>query len=137
MTNHTNNTNTGKNEPLIYKKLSYKLVGLAYEVCSTLGEGLREGTYKDAFALLLDKEKITYKKEYYYPIKIRDSMVTKRFFDFLIDDKIVVEFKIGGKAYHSSYKQLLEYLKTSKYKLGLIIRFTSDGVKVKRIPNLY
>ncbi|MFA4996109.1 MAG: GxxExxY protein [Patescibacteria group bacterium] len=137
MTNNTDNTNDRKVEQLIYKELSYKLVGLAYEVCNTLGEGLKEEVYKDAYALLLDKEKIPYAKEYYYSIKIRDEIIAKRFFDFLIDDKIIVEFKVGGKAYFSSYKQLLEYLKSSKYKLGLIIRFSLDGVKIKRIPNLY
>ena len=64
--------------------------------------------YKDAYSILLDKEKISYKKECYYPVKIRNSVVAKRFFDFLIDDKIVVEFKIGGRAYYGSYNQLLE-----------------------------
>jgi len=130
------NYNTGK-EPLIYKELSYKLVGLAYEVNNALGEGMREDIYKDAYAVLLDKEKIGYAREHYYPIKIRDSLFAKRFFDFLVDDKIIIEFKVGGKAYLNAYKQLLEYLKVSKYKLGLIIRFTPDGVKVKRIANIY
>jgi len=32
---------------------------------------------------------------------------------------------------------LLDYLKGSNLKLGIIIRFTNDGVKVKRIPNIY
>jgi GxxExxY protein len=136
MTNQTNNTK-GRREQLIYKDLSYKLVGFAYEVGNKLGEGLKEEVYRNAYALLLDKEGIVYKKEHYYPILIRGDVVAKRFFDFLIDDKIIIELKVGGKSYFNAYKQLLEYLKTSKYKLGLIIRFTSDGVKAKRIPNIY
>lgn len=137
MTDHTNNTDQKEKESLIYKDLSYRLVGLAYEVYNALGEGLKEKVYKDAYSELLKKENISFKKELYYPIKVRDSVITKRFFDFLIDDKIILEFKIGGRAYFNCFNQLLEYLKVGKYKLGLIIRFTSDGVKVKRIPNLY
>lgn len=137
MTDTTNSTKNGGKDQLIYQELSYKLVGLAYEVNNSLGEGLKEETYKDAYAILLKNERVSFEREHYYPIKIRDSMVAKRFFDFLIDDKIIIEFKVGGKAYLNSYKQLLEYLKTSKFKLGLIIRFTTDGVKVKRIPNIY
>lgn len=122
---------------LIFKELSYKLIGLAYEIGNDLGDGLKEDVYKDAYALLLKKESIPFIRELYYPIKLRGETVGKRFFDFLIDDKIIVEFKVGGRAYSSSYRQLLDYLKSSKFKLGMIVRFTSDGVKIKRIANIY
>lgn len=135
MTNCTNNTNdSGK---VIYKELSYKLVGLAYEVYNSLGEGSKEEVYKSAYSTLLDQERISYQKEYQFNVKLRDKVVARRFFDFLIEDKIIIEFKVGSKSYIEAFKQLLEYLKTSKYKLGIIMRFTIDGVKVKRIPNLY
>ena len=135
MTNCTNNTNdSGK---VIYKELSYKLVGLAYEVYNTLGEGLSEKVYQKAYSLLLDKEHIPYKKELYYKLKLRGDTIAERFFDFLIDGKVILEFKVSERAYFTAYRQLLEYLKITKYKLGLIIRFTKEGVKVKRIPNIY
>lgn len=34
---------------IIYKELSYKLIGLAYQVQNILGYGLKEATYKNAF----------------------------------------------------------------------------------------
>jgi len=130
-------TDRSSKPPLIYEELSYKLVGLAYEVYNSLGEGLKEESYKLAFASLLEKENIPFTKELYYPLKIRGDVIAKKFFDFLINDKIIMEFKVGDREYRDAYKQLLDYIKSSKYKLGLIIRFTSDGVKVKRIANIY
>ncbi|MEI6498911.1 MAG: GxxExxY protein [bacterium] len=121
----------------IHKDLTYKLLGLAYEVHNSLGFGLKEKIYADAFELLLKKELIHYQREYYYSLKIRESVVGKRFFDFLIEDKIILELKIGREKYLDAYRQLLDYLKGSNLKLGIIIRFTNDGVKVKRIPNIY
>ncbi len=122
---------------LVYKDLSFKLVGLAYEVHNSLGSGLKEVVYQNAYEVLLKKEDIPYKRELYYPCKIRGEIVHKNFFDFLVEDKIIVEFKVGGDKFLDAFNQLRDYLKTSKLKLGLIMCFTSNGVKVKRILNLY
>lgn len=122
---------------IIYQELSYKLIGLAYEAANSLGYGLKEDVYKKSYAILLSNESIPYKKEFFYNVNIRGENVAKKFFDFLIDDKIIIEFKIGSRNYRDSYKQLLDYLKLSGYKLGIIIRITADGVKIKRIANFY
>lgn len=122
---------------VIFKELSFKIVGLAYETFNALGSGLKEKFYGNAFEQLLKDEKIVYQRELSYPIKIRDKIIGRSFFDFLIDDKVVVELKSGNNKYKEACVQLYEYLKTSNLKLGIIIRFTKDGVKFKRILNLY
>ncbi|MCX6808449.1 MAG: GxxExxY protein [Candidatus Berkelbacteria bacterium] len=122
---------------LLYKDLSYRLVGLAYEIDNKIGYGHREKIYADAFEELLKRETNLFKREVYYPIKNEGKTLAKRFFDFLVDDKIVIEVKVGDREYKNSCYQLFEYLKTSQLKLGLIVRFTRDGVKIKRIPNYY
>jgi len=130
-------TDPKENSDFIYKELSYKLIGFAYEVYSSIGKGLKEQIYKDAYAKVLETEEISFKREVFYPVKIRDKVSTRRYFDFLIEDKIVIEFKVGERGYFDCFNQLLEYLKISNFKLGIIIRFTLDGVRIKRIPNLY
>jgi len=117
--------------------LSYKLTGLAYEVNDTIGPGQTEKIYADALAELLSREKIAFEREVYFPIKIENKIIKKYFFDFLVDKKIIVELKVSDIKFRSVCSQLFRYLKTSKIKLGLIYRFTNDGVRVKRIPNLY
>ena len=124
-------------EEIIYKELSFKLIGLAYEVYNCLGYGLKEKIYADAFEELLKKDNIKYEREHFYPIKLRGETIGKRYFDFLIKDLLILELKVGGDKYYDAYRQLRDYLKSSGLKLGIIIRFTKDCVKVKRIPNLY
>ncbi|MFH0987762.1 MAG: GxxExxY protein [Parcubacteria group bacterium] len=67
-------------------------------------------------------------------------MGTRRF-DFIIlgnnGEVIVLELKVGPFAERDAYEQIYEYLKLSNIKLGLLVLFTSHGVKVKRIVNLY
>lgn len=122
---------------LIYKELCFKVVGFAYEAFNSLGSGLKEKVYANAFEEILKQEKVEYKRELYYPLEIRDKVIAKKYFDFLIEDRLVVELKAGSLNYKEVCFQLLDYLKSSNLKLGLIIRFTQDGVRVKRIPNLY
>ncbi len=120
---------------LVYSELSYILVGIAYKIDNAVGSGLQEKTYCDLFEKELIKNKLKYKRELYCPIIIDGKVVKKRYLDFLIDDKIVVEIKVDRNNYRSVFGQVLEYLKLNSLKLGLIIRFEKDEAKVRRIVN--
>ena len=122
---------------LLYKELSYKLTGLIFEVNNQIGFGQSEKTYGDSLSILLTRDKLPYEREVYYPVKIDEKVVKKEYFDFLIDNKIVVELKVSDKYYKKACSQIFQYLKSSGFKLGLIFRITKEGVRVKRIPNYY
>lgn len=121
---------------LIYKELSYKIVGIAYDIDNQLGTGLDESVYSKAFEKLLMKNGIGYKKELYCPIKIDGEVIAKKYIDFLLEDKIVVELKVDNYRYKSVFAQILGYMKLNSIKLGLIIRFSRDGVNIKRVLNI-
>ena len=125
------------NRDIIYKELSYQLIGFGYQVFNSLGYGLEEKTYSKIFEQLLIENKIPYSKENYCAIKVNETIVSRNFFDFLVDDTIVIELKVRDRDYKDVCNQLYRYLKASNLKLGIIIRFMRDGVKVKRIVNLY
>jgi len=120
---------------LLYKELSYKLNGIAFEIMHLLGSGHREKVYGDAYEECLKRDNISYQREVYYPIKINEKIIARKYFDFLIDGKIIVEVKSGDKNYRDACYQLFDYLKFAKLKLGLIVRFTNQGARIKRIPN--
>ena len=122
---------------LLYKELCYKVVGYAYSVYNELGSGLKEKVYGNAFEELLKENSINYSRELYSPIVFKDKIVAKNFLDFLIDDSLVVELKVGSNDFKGVCNQVFNYLRAKDLKLGLIIRFTREGVRVKRIPNLY
>lgn len=121
---------------LIYEDLSYKIIGIAYKIDNELSFGHKESIYSEVFSKLLDSEKISYQKELYFPIKVDDHVIAKRYLDFLVDGKIVVEIKVGNYRYKEVFNQILEYIRTNKLCLGLIIRFTKTGVEIKRVINI-
>lgn len=120
---------------LVYKELSYRIVGAIYETYNNLGYGHREKTYQKALAEEFENNGISTKKELYFPIYFKGKLVSKYYFDFLIEDKIVLELKVSNNLYQSDISQVLAYLKTKNYHLGILAVFTSNGVKTKRIVN--
>lgn len=120
---------------LVYKELSYKLIGFAFDIYKQLGSGLREAIYSDAYELLLQKNQINYQREVSHRLEFEGQIIGRRYFDFLIDNKVIIELKSGTKNYYQAFEQLKEYVFAANLKLGIIIRFTSDGVKSVRIVN--
>ncbi len=122
---------------LIYPELSYKLIGFAYKIDNEIGFGQTEKVYGDAFEKLLQNAGIPFEREVYWPIKIDGKVIAKRYFDFLVDSKIIVEVKTGTYQYKEVCNQVFGYLNASKLSLGLVIRYTRNGVYTKRIPRFY
>jgi len=101
---------------LIYKELSYKLNGLAFGIFKKLGSGLRESVYSDAFELCHKRENISYVREYHKVIEFEGKRIATNFFDYIIDNRIVVELKRGDKDYYQAFEQLKNYLQLSRLK---------------------
>lgn len=120
---------------LIYKDLSYKVVGLLYELYNNLGYGYQEKYYQRAFSLLLKENNIKFEKELCMPIEFKDRIIGRYFMDFLIEDKIAIEFKISDEFRKQYFQQVISYLRSKNLKLGLIVLFTNKGIKYKRVVN--
>jgi GxxExxY protein len=126
-----------QNQELIYPELSYKLVGLAYTVYNELGHGHLEKVYQKAYAKELKDAEITFKEQVSYKVIYKDEVIGNNYLDFLIDDIIIIELKRDDFYSKKYIDQVSKYLKVSELKLGLLINFTSSGVRCKRIVNSF
>ncbi len=123
------------NKELIYPELSYKLIGIAYEVYNQLGYGHLEKTYQRAFAKELTDAHIPFKEQIKYSVDYKGANIGNNFFDFLVEDIVIVELKKSGYPSKKNMEQVSNYLKVSGLKLGLLVIFTSESVRQKRIVN--
>ena len=121
---------------IIYPQLSYSIVGCAYEVCNKLGGGLLEKVYQKALAIEFQEKGLKYKKQVYYPITYKDQVVGKSFFDFLVEEKVIVEIKKDTRYSKSHIDQVSNYLKVSDLQLALLINFSGKDIQFKRILNI-
>ena len=121
-------------EQLIYKKESYKIIGICMEVHRILGKGHSEIIYKDAIEYELKLAEIPYSREKKYKIDYKDIILKHSYnADFVVYDKIILEVKAIETLTNSNIKQTLNYLASSKLKLGLLVNFGEDSLKYKRI----
>lgn len=131
------NTDGSMNKKVIYPELSYKIIGVLFEVYNKLKYGHREKIYQKAVAEILKEKNISYQKEVYYPVTINEKVISKYYFDFLIDNKIVLELKVAEDFYRKDFNQLLAYIKHQNYKLGILAIFSKTGIRYRRLLNLY
>ncbi len=125
-----------KRPDLVYPELSYKIVGCAFEVYNQLGFGHPEKVYQRAMAEVFKSKSIPFTEQVYYPVKVNKKTISKNFFDFLVEDKIVVELKKDNRFSKQHIDTVNEYLNVSKIKLAILINFTRTEVVYKRILNI-
>jgi GxxExxY protein len=124
-----------RRDDLVYPELSYEIIGCAYEVLDELGPGHMEKIYQKALAIVLSTKNIKFKEQVYYPVKFRSKLIGKGFLDFLIEEKIIVELKKDNRFSKTNIEQVFNYLKLSGLSLAILINFTKEGIKFKRIIN--
>lgn len=122
-------------QDLIYPELSYKLVGLAYNVHNELGHGHLEKIYQKAYAKELKEANIEFKEQAPYQVIYKEEVIGNNYLDFLIEDKVIIELKRSDFHSKKYIDQISNYIKVSNLKLAILINFTSNGVRIKRIVN--
>jgi len=117
---------------LLYKELSYKIVGCFYSVYNTLGPGHKEDVYQKALKIEFDEQKIKYVSKKRLKIEYKNKQVGIYEPDFIVEDKIVIELKSVLHMPKVHEQQLYHYLKGSEYKLGYIVNVGSEKIDIRR-----
>lgn len=113
---------------------AYAVVGACMEVHSQLGRGFLEVVYKDALQLEFKLRGISFEREKRFDINYKDTVLPHYYIaDFVIDNKIIIEVKAQEGAIEGHYKQVINYLAITNYKLGLLVNFGEDSLVYKRI----
>lgn len=119
---------------LIYKEEFYRIIGISMEVHRNLGPGFLEIIYKDALEYEFKLAKIPYSKEKGYKINYKGFILPHKFYaDFVVFNNIILEVKAVRSIVEEFIKLTLNYLATSKCKLGIIVNFGEESLKYKRL----
>ena len=117
----------------MYEDETYAIRGAIYEVYKTLGAGYLEEVYQNALEEELALRHIPFaaKKALRIRYKGRDCGFYEP--DFICFDKIVVEIKAVETIHEKHSAQLMNYLKATGFKLGLLVNFCAyPKVDVRR-----
>ena len=111
---------------VIFKEEVYAIVGAAMDVYFTLGRGFLEPVYQEALGIEFRRRRIPFEPKREIVILYKGEALAKKYeADFLCYGKIIIELKalesLGGR----ELGQLLNYMKATNCKVGLLINFGS------------
>ena len=120
----------------IYPDETYAIVGAAMEVHRILGPGFSESIYQEALAIEFERQGIPFEKEKAIIVKYKDTELHNTFrADFVCYHDIIVELKALESTTLEHRSQVINYLKATGFKLGLLINFGERQLYRRRIIN--
>jgi GxxExxY protein len=119
---------------ILYKKESYDIIGAAMEVHNELGSGFLESVYHEALAIEFEDRKIPFISEKTLEVVYKQRVLNKYFeADFICFDQIIVEIKSVTELKNIHKAQVINYLKATGKKLGILINFGEESLKYERL----
>jgi len=122
-----------EDKSIIHKELSYKIIELALEVHNELGCGFLEKVYENAMMLLFDREKIPARQQAPADVHFQGKVIGQYFADILVDSKVMLELKTVDAITNVHIAQILNYLRATGIKLGLVLNFAKPKFEYKRL----
>ncbi len=118
---------------LLYEDLTYKIIGAAQEVYRELGSGYLESVYEDALCYELDLINIAYQRQIELDVHYKNIVFDRRFrADLLVESKVLIENKAIKKITNQDEAQLINYLKTTRLRVGLLFNFGVEKFEMLR-----
>jgi GxxExxY protein len=124
----------GDDEPLfagtelIYKDETFQIIGAAIEVHKVLGPGFLESVYEAAMFEECKRREIPVQSQVKLSVFYKDEPLTAHFIaDLVAYGKIIVEYKAIKRLTEIDDAQVINYLKATGMRLGLLINFASHG----------
>ena len=118
----------------IYKEESYAIHGALFAVHRELGAGFLERVYQDALEYEFGERGIPYEREKKIQIMYKGKPLGEPYrADFVCYDKIIVELKAVEKLQGIHRAQVVNYLKATGMKIGLLVNFGEEFANIERI----
>jgi GxxExxY protein len=118
---------------ILFKELSYAIVGAAMEVHNQLGSGFLEAVYQKALAHELTLRGISFAEQKALPVYYKGLMVGEYKADFVAGEQIILEIKAVSRLDKAHEAQALHYLTATGLKLAILMNFGSPSLQSKRI----
>ena len=112
--------------------LSEKVIKAAYEVHNELGTGFVEKVFENSMLIALRDLGLSAVAQAPLKVQFRNTIVGEYFADLLIENSFIVELKAVKRLEKEHSAQLINYLKATNIKNGLLINFAVPGLEIKR-----
>jgi GxxExxY protein len=121
-------------EPLLYADETYAIRGAIFEVYREMGSGFLEPVYQECLAKEFDRRSLPYSAQQELRLTYKGELSNQTYkADFVCFGKIIVELKAVSAIISEHEAQLMNYLKATGMRLGLLVNFGSHPhVEIER-----
>jgi GxxExxY protein len=119
--------------PFPHQDTTGAIIGGAFEVYNELGHGFLERVYHRALQVELLRRGRAAELEKRIAVRYKDVVVGDYEADLIVDNVVIVEIKIAAQYDKRDEAQLLNELKATGMKLGLLLNFGRTKVEFKRL----
>lgn len=117
-------------------KRTQSIIGAAMEVHRELGPGRLEAVYREALEIEFDLQEIPYVSKPAVEIGYKGHKLQKHYIpDFVVFGEVVVEIKSQSALGGIDHAQIINSLKCSDKRVGLLVNFGETSLKWKRFVN--
>ena len=116
-----------------HKEVTEAIIGSAFEVYNVLGYGFLEKVYQKAMQVELIQRGHQCQIEAKIKVQYKSTIVGEYFADLWVDEAVIVELKVAKSYQSADEAQLLNELKATGSKVGLLLNFGKEGVEFKRL----
>ena len=114
-----------------HKEITAKIIDCAYKVHRELGFGFLESVYQNALVIELARAGLESEREKRIQVCYGGQVVGDFVADILVEQKVILELKSVSQVNPAHEAQLINYLKATGMKVGLLINF-GEKVEIKR-----
>jgi GxxExxY protein len=118
---------------LLEGELTDKILASAFKVQNTLGAGFLEKVYENALALELRKCGLSVETQKAFPVRYEGAVVGDYQADLVVAERVIVECKAVSNVDPVHEAQLMNYLKASGLRVGLLINFGRPKLQYRRM----
>lgn len=118
----------------LFKEECYLIIGACMNVHNILGCGFLEPVYQEALSIEFMEKRIPFQKERVLDVHYKDYLLEKKYIaDFICYGNIIVELKAIDELHPVHIAQVLNYLKATEKRIGLLVNFGMTKLQYKRI----
>jgi len=123
----------GGESKLLLKAETEKVIGFAFEVLNEVGHGLNEKIYENSLTVLFKLNNIAFDQQRRFSVSFRGVEVGEFIPDLIVFGSVIVDTKVIDRITDHERGQMLNYLRITKLRVGLILNFKNARLEFERV----
>ena len=123
----------GGESKLLLKAETEKIIGFAFEILNEVGHGLNEKIYENSLTVLFKLNNIVFDQQRRFPVHFRGVEVGEFVPDLIAFGSVIVDTKVIDRITDHERGQMLNYLRITKLRVGLILNFKNARLEFERV----